>query len=88
MYGAYIRGGIPVSESFFPYVVLGYTRGEVTASVDGFGSFSESENDTSFGLGVDFDISQNVIINAEYMNYLDKDGTEIDGFSIGLVGKF
>ncbi len=88
MYGAYVRGGVPVSESFFPYIVFGYTRGEVTASVSGFGSVSESESDISFGLGSDINISQNLSFNLEYMNYLDKDGGEISGFSIGLVGKF
>ncbi|MFL0800432.1 MAG: porin family protein [Agarilytica sp.] len=88
MYGAYVRGGVPVSEAFFPYVVLGYTRGEVTASVSGFSSVSVSESDISFGFGSDISVSQNVSINLEYMNYLDKDGGEISGFAIGVAGKF
>lgn len=87
MYGAYLRGGIPVNDSFFPYVVVGYTRGEVTASV-GSESVSNSESDTSFGVGADFTISDNASINFEYMNYLDKNGAEIDGFSIGFTSRF
>lgn len=88
MFGAYVRGGIPVSENFFPYVVLGYTRGEVTVSASGFGSYSESETDTSFGLGADINVNSQFTINVEYMNYFDKDGAEIDGFSVGIASKF
>lgn len=88
LFGAYLRGGIPVSENFFPYVVLGYSRGEITASVSGVGSESESETDASFGLGADINVSSNLTINLEYMNYFDKDGAEINGFSVGLASKF
>lgn len=88
MFGAYIRGGVPVTESFFPYVIFGYTRGEVSASIAGLGSTSETETDTSFGLGADVNVNQDITINIEYMNYFDKDGAEIDGFSIGLASKF
>tara|TARA_R110001592_G_scaffold357853_1_gene661654 strand:+ start:83 stop:619 length:537 start_codon:yes stop_codon:yes gene_type:complete len=87
MFGAYVRGGIQAADKFYPYVVLGYTRGEVTASVPGF-SDSESESDVSFGLGADVDINEKLTFNAEYMNYLDKDGVEVDGFSLGIVTKF
>lgn len=88
IYGLYVRAGIPVTESFFPYAVVGYTRGELTLSVSGLGSASESESDASFGLGADFNLTQNVIINGEYMSYFDKDGAEISGFSIGLTTAF
>lgn len=88
LFGVYVRGGIQVAESFYPYAVLGYTRGELTASVSGFGSASESESDISFGVGADVGISEKVILNVEYMNYLDKDGAEIDGFSIGIATNF
>lgn len=87
MVGAYLRGGIPVTESFFPYAVLGYTRLELTASAMGF-SESESETDISFGLGADVDVNGNITVNVEYINYVDKDGLEIDGFSIGVASKF
>jgi len=87
MFGVYVRGGIPVTDSFFPYAIVGYTRGEVTASALGY-SESNSESDVSFGLGADINLSQNAIINMEYMSYFDKDGTEIDGFSVGIASKF
>ena len=88
MYGAYFRAGIPVSEMFYPYAVIGYTRAELSASVSGAGSASESDSDTSFGLGADLNLTQNLTVNLEYMNYFDSDGVEIDGFSIGLARRF
>ncbi len=87
-FGAYLRGGIPVSETFSPYAVVGFTRGELTASASGFGSESESETDVSFGLGADITANDDVVLNLEYMNYLDKDGVEIDGFAFSVVTTF
>ena len=88
LYGFYLKGGVPVSDAFYPYAVLGYSRGEATASVPGFGSDSSSESDFSYGLGVDFIVTDYVSVNLEYMNYLDKDGSEIDGFAIGFTVKY
>lgn len=87
MFGAYVRGGLQAADSFYPYVALGYTRGELSASVPGF-SISESESDISFGFGADVDINKKLTLNIEYMNYYDKDGAELDGFGLGLVAKF
>ena len=49
LFGVYVKGGVPISDALFPYVVLGYTRGEVEASALGV-SISSSESDVSFGL--------------------------------------
>ena len=87
MFGGYIRGGVPVSENFYPYAILGYTRGEISVSVPGF-SDSESESDVSFGIGADFGLGESTKFNIEYINYLDKEGAEVSGFSIGIVRPF
>ncbi|MEX1033632.1 MAG: porin family protein [Cellvibrionaceae bacterium] len=84
MFGAYVRAGLPVTEVIYPYAVIGYTRGEVDVS----GFSSESESDVSFGVGVDFGLGGGMAINLEYMNYLDKDGAEVDGFAIGFAKSF
>jgi opacity protein-like surface antigen len=86
-FGAYLKGGAQVTEMFYPYAVIGYTRGEVEASVLGF-SVSESESDLSFGLGADFTVSDAMTLNLEYMNYYDKDGVELSGFSVGFISAF
>lgn len=87
MFGGYLRGGVSVSEGFYPYAILGYTRGELTASASGF-SNSESESDVSFGIGADFSFGESTKFNLEYINYLDKDGAEVSGFSVGIVRPF
>lgn len=87
MFGAYFRFGAPVNEDFYPYAVLGYTRGKLEASAMGF-SDSESESDTSFGVGADFTVSDGLVINIEYMNFLDKDDVEVDGLSFGVARSF
>lgn len=72
---------------FNPYALIGYTRGELSAS-SSFGSDSESENDVSFGLGADFSISDASAFNLEWIQYIDKSGGEVTGFSAGMVWKF
>lgn len=84
--GAYAVAGIPNQTPFYPYVVLGFSKGELTASVSGPGgsaSDSASESDVSYGIGTNLAISESVHLNAEYMNYLDKDGAEVTGVSVG-----
>ena len=62
------------------------TKGELTASVSGPGvsaSASASESDVSYGAGANFALSDKIQMNAEYMQYIDKGGAEISGFSVG-----
>ena len=84
-YGIYGRIGAQV-EQFYPYVLLGYTRGESTASALGQ-SFSADDSDFSYGVGIDFNVSDTIAINAEYMNYLEGSEAgsdyEYSGFSLG-----
>ena len=87
LFGAYLKGGAQVTEMFYPYAVIGYTRGEIEASVLGF-SISESESDLSFGVGADVTVSEGMTFNLEYMNYYDKDGVELSGFSVGFISAF
>jgi hypothetical protein len=86
-YGAYVRGGIPVGEVFYPYAIVGYTKGKISSSGP-FGSDSASESDFSFGVGADFKVTDTLKINAEYLSYLDKDEAELTGFSVGVSFSF
>ena len=87
LFGVYVKGGVPISDALFPYVVLGYTSGEVEASALGV-SISSSESDVSFGIGADLAISDSVTASIEYMNYLDQEFAEVGGFSLSIVTKF
>lgn len=89
--GGYLLAGLPNETPFFPYVVVGMTRGELTATASGpggYASISESESDFSYGAGADFSVTEQFLVNAEYMNYIDKDGVEVTGPSIGVTFLF
>ena len=60
----------------------------LTASIEGFGAESESQTDMSYGVGADIGSSDTFLVNVEYMNWFDKDGTEISGLSLGFTRKF
>lgn len=99
-YGLYLRAGLPVNEFFYPYAILGLTQNKIETNkkhrvvhpyngIDyKFESNSKSITDASYGLGVDLKVHENISINLEYLNYLDKDGMELSGFSIGVISKF
>ena len=57
---------------------------ETRVRFDGLGS--GSDNDFSYGGGIRLLPADNLTLSLDYMNYLDKDGVKIDGytFSIGL----
>lgn len=89
--GGYGVIGLPTESPVYPYVVVGYTKGELTASASGPGgsaSFSDSESDFSYGVGANFAATEEFHVNVEYMNYLDKDGVEISGVSVGATVLF
>ncbi|WP_018625426.1 porin family protein [Kangiella aquimarina] len=86
-YGAYLRAGLPATDAFYPYAIVGYTKTKVEAS--GFGeTVSDSESDMSYGFGADFSLTNDMDLSVEYMRYLDKDGGEIDGIGLGIKFKF
>ena len=85
--GVYVKVGAPVSENFYPYAIIGKTRGKL-----GFSDYtpsvtksSSTKSDTSFGFGADVKIFDSVAINLEYINYIDKPVNDFAGFSLGLT---
>lgn len=85
--GAYLRAGFHAAPNLYPYALVGYSRAELEASVRGFGSVSGTDKDISYGFGIDL-IASDITVNAEYINYVDTDGVELSGFSIGLAKSF
>ena len=74
MLGAYIKLHA-TAEGTNPYFIAGFTRGELSA-----GSIKDSDDDFSIGLGVDLSNGFNI----EYMKYMDKNGVELNGLSLGM----
>lgn len=83
-YGAYLRAKMPVSNIISPYVIVGWTRLKMSASVSGFGSQSASESGMSLGLGINFKLSGSAFATIEYLNYLAKEDLEVNGLTVGI----
>ena len=87
MYGVYGRLGTNVSDTIYPYLIVGYTQVTLETSFLGF-SIEDKVDDVSYGVGVDIDINKNTLFNVEYISYLKKHGAESVGLAIGLTRKF
>lgn len=90
--GLYVKVGAPLSETFYPYAIIGKTRGKLGISTDTSSvtksrvtKSSVTKSDTSFGFGPDVKIFESVAINLEYINYIDKPVNDFAGFSLGLT---
>lgn len=87
--GVYVKGAVPVSDRVKLYVLGGVSSVEVTADL-GFGTVSEDETGTSYGVGADFALNEDMDAFVRYMNYLEEDGifNEVTGLNIGVGWSF
>lgn len=86
-YGVYFLGGTPISESFYPYALIGYTKGELELNSLGL-TVESAESDISYGVGININFPGNFAINAEYTRYLKEKGVEVSGPSVGFIYYF
>lgn len=76
-------GKIPLNNKASLFGKLGFFSWEAdypTGTSDG--------TDIMLGLGAQFNLNKNVDLKAEYTNYSDISGSDIDMFSVGVVYKF
>jgi len=85
-YGVYLKAGVPDLESFFPHFIVGYTDIELKGSSGGL-SLGVSDSDFSYGVGIDFKLSELAAINAEFINLYD-DESKWNAFTLGLIFNF
>jgi opacity protein-like surface antigen len=83
MVGAFVKAQANVTTSFAIYGRLGgaYTKLRIRGA-------SDSGSSVAYGLGVSYDISKNLYLNADYMNYYDRNNQKIDGYTLGLGLRF
>ena len=90
--GIYAKGIVPLGASAEMYGLIGYTdvKGDTTLSAVGFPNevFSESKSDTSLGFGFNFAVSNDVAVNLEYVEYLSKDGVDLNSINLGAMIAF
>ncbi len=93
LFGVYAKGRVEIG-SVAPYLLLGYSRGQETATVKAFGvSQSEAHGSFSYGIGVDVPVSERVSINAEWAQLVKGTdnagvGFSIRGLALGMTYKF
>jgi opacity protein-like surface antigen len=62
---------------------LGWVRSEVEV-----GSFSDDDSDFAYGVGLNYNFNPRTYVGADYMRYFDKDGVQVDGFTISIGYRF
>lgn len=85
--GVYLKYASTITGKVSPYAILGYTDAKAEGSAEGSAgrvTASASESDISFGVGVDFGLSEETSLNIEYMNFLDTSTISADGISVGF----
>lgn len=83
MLGVYAKAGIPTSIGLYPYAMIGVTSGEISV-----GRFSDDDSDLSYGIGVDYWVTPQFSVGLEYMDYLEVDGADITGLTLGANYRF
>jgi OOP family OmpA-OmpF porin len=91
-------GMLPVADRFSLYGKLGIYRADTDFSTNVVlpglpATFSESNNDLTFGFGLQFDVTKNLGLRAEWQRYQDLGGSrigesDVDVMSIGVVYRF
>jgi opacity protein-like surface antigen len=95
--GIYVKAHYPIDELLNIYGMVGKTKLKYSESSsytdpDPFfsysGSYSENEQDTTLGLGLEYAIknaNSPIVIGAEYTSYYDKDDISVDGLSLSVL---
>ena len=86
--GIYLKPKLKLNDAVEIFGRVGYARVKGTVSVPAEGSESNTESSASYGAGLSYAINPKLSLNADYMQYLSKGGTKINGFAFGLGFKF
>ena len=85
--GLYLKGTLPVADKFSVFGRVGYTRAKIQGSALGV-TVSDSDSGFSYGVGAQYDFTNQVYGMLDYMSYYDRNGTTIRGPAIGVGMKF
>lgn len=91
LYGGYARAGLPMGDAVMPYIIGGWTHVEGEGELTSAGIRLVEEDtweDWSWGAGVDFNLSDTVALNVEWMRYIDDGPEELDALAVGLRTAF
>lgn len=86
--GLYLKPKMKLSDAVEIFGRVGFSRVKGTFTDEGVGSESSSDSSFSYGAGLSFAVNPTTSLNADYMQYLSKDGVKINGFTFGVGFKF
>ena len=84
--GIYGRGQVYLGDLVSVYGILGASEVEATVGARGFPATNSTDTKSGFSYGAGFDvhIGEKMVINLEYINYLDKDHYDFDAIGLGV----
>lgn len=85
-YGLYLKGTLPITDIFQPYILVGYSGGEHEISTMHY-TRTFFESSTSYGAGMSAKFKK-LAVNLEYINYFNVKDAKISGFGISLIRFF
>lgn len=88
VFGVYLKPKTKLNEKVEVFARVGFAEVKGTTTVTGFGSETSKESSLSFGAGMSYAINPTTSFNADYMQYLSKDGFKANGFTFGVGFKF
>lgn len=81
--GIYGRAQFPVTQSINIYGLLGLARVETD-----FSGFEDSESDLSYGLGANYQFSDQLGAYVEWVSLVDKENVDVSGLTAGAKFRF
>lgn len=85
--GVYGKAMLPLQGSVTPYLLLGATRGTTTSKVAGFRE-RDTDTDVSYGIGLDWAVTQRASLTLEVIDWFDKDDANVRGVNLGAKMHF
>jgi outer membrane autotransporter protein len=86
--GLYLKPKTKLNDSVEIFGRVGFARIKGTVTATGYGTETASDNGFSYGAGLSYAINPSTSLNADYMSYLNKDGSKVNGFNLGVGFKF
>ena len=80
----FAKVAIPNETTLTPYLLVGYTK--ATLDIEGFGG--ESETDSSYGVGVQFELTEALHLDAEYVVLMSDSDYDLNSVGVNLVYHF
>ncbi len=90
-FGLYLKPQYPVLDNMNVYGLLGYSMINMSDDWDGVNDIYDGDNDGfSFGLGLDYGVTENISVFTDYVNYLRNYGATNSqwGANLGLKYNF